>query len=347
MSKTKELNVPMSPKYMLIYLSAISRVRHIALLLLLPFIAFCESDFKKDKHHILSVVSENDFYFEDFIRSDKYYTAGHYLSYTSKELDDSFLNKIKLFSYFSRHSFARLNVSLSQEIYTPANKSATKPSSDDMLYGAAVIVSFSSINRTKNFMEQLGIDMGLAGPLALGEQIQNSVHKLTDKNPSRGWDTQIKNEFLLNLHYGMIYSVKLIDNVADILPQGQIFLGNAYTAISAGARLRIGYGIKNDFGIQKYKSKMSQVMVDNGLKIYALAGVNGSLVGRDIFIEGNTFKGVKSHLNLERTLYEYVLGVAIGYKNISLSYLFTRGSKKFKEQDEFHSYGSLRLDMSF
>lgn len=323
-------------------------MRKTILLFLLPALAICEDlDFKKDNHQMLSLVTENDAYFRPFIKTDRYYTAGHYLSYTSKEFDDSFLNKIKLFSYLYDSSYARFNISLNQELHTPLNKFTPNPSKDDAPYGAALFASFSSINRTKNFVEQLGVDIGVIGPIALGRQTQNTIHKITSNRPSLGWDTQIRNEFLLNLNYGIIYRWNFIEDFFDILPQGQVFLGNGYTAISAGARMRIGYGMRNDFGIQKFKSKISQSMVDDGLKIYILAGTNGSIVGRDIFIEGNTFGGVKSNLEIKRLIYEFELGAVIGYKNVSLSYLFTRGSKKFRGQKDFHSYGSIRLDISF
>ncbi|RDU65023.1 lipid A deacylase LpxR family protein [Helicobacter sp. MIT 14-3879] len=304
-------------------------------------------NFKKNENQIISILTENDAYFEPFIKSDKYYTAGHYISYVSSEYENIFLNKIALLSYLYDNNYSRFNITLNQEIYTPASKYTIPPPKNDALYGAAFFVTFGVINRTRNLMEQISLDIGFVGPWALGKQIQNGIHKITNNRSSLGWDYQIKNEFLLNLNYGLIYRWTFIEDFFDILPQANIFLGNSYTAISAGARMRIGYGIKNDFGIQKYKSKISQIIVEDGLKIYALVGINGSIVGRNIFIEGNTFGGVKSNLKLNRFLYEYELGLMIGYKYISLSYLYTRSSKAFKTQNDLHSYGSIRLEISF
>lgn len=319
-----------------------------ALVFLFPYLLFCdEMNFEKDKYQMISLVSENDAYSKIFVRNNEKIYIGHYLSYTSQEFDDSFLNKIKLLSYLSDSSYSRFNISLNQEIHTPMNKYATTILNNDMLYGSAIYASLSSINRTKSFVEQLGVDIGFVGPLALGKQTQNFINKITSTSPSLGWNNQIKNEFLLNLNYGVIYRWNFIEDFFDILPQGQIFLGNDYTAISAGARMRIGYGMKNDFGIQKYKSSFSSIAVDDGLKIYFLAGINGSIVGRNIFIQGNTFGGVKSGLSLNPFVYDCEVGFVVGYKNVSFSYLFTRTSKEFKKQINFHNYGSLRLDIIF
>lgn len=319
-----------------------------ALLFLFPYFLFCdEMDFKKDEHQMVSIVSENDAYSRIFVKNNEKMYIGHYLSYTSKEFDDSFLNKIKLLSYLSNNSYARFNISLNQEIYTPINKYSTTMLNNDIPYGAALFASLSSINRTKNFVEQLGVDIGSVGPLALGKQTQNFIDKITSNAPSLGWNNQIKNEFLLNLNYGVIYRWNFIEDFFDILPQGQIFLGNGYTAISAGAKMRIGYGMKNDFGIQKYKSSFSSIITNDGFKMYFLTGVDGSIVGRNIFIQGNTFGGLKSGLTLNPFVYDFEVGFVVGYKNISLSYLFTRNSKEFKEQINFHNYGSIRLDIIF
>ena len=310
------------------------------------------NEFTPNKNHAINIVSENDAYFEPFIRSDEYYTAGHFVSYLSPEFADSWINKIAGFAHLYDKHFTRFFVSINQQIYTPENKyiydDGTTPLKNDILFGAGLYANLSFVSRTRDFMEQFSLDIGVVGPLALGKEVQNGLHKITNKDIARGWDYfGLKNEALINLHYGLIWRWVFIEDFFDVLPHFQISLGNAYTAANAGARFRVGYGIRNDFGFQKLKSRFAQNIADDGLKIYAVFGINGSVVGRDMFIQGNSFGGAKSGVKLNHFLYEIEFGAMIGWKYLSFGYIYTAESKRFKEQKWQHEYGSIRLEIMF
>lgn len=314
----------------------------------------CGDDFMPNNNHSINIITENDAYFEPFIKSDEYYTAGHYISYLSPEFAESPLNYLALFSHLYPKHFTRFQIALKQELHTPDKKYdydfyAPK---DDILFGAGLYANIAFLSRTQDFMEQISFDIGAVGAVALGKQTQNTIHKWTKNREALGWDYGIKNEILLNLHYGLIWRWVFIEDFFDVLPSFQISLGNALTAINAGARFRIGYGIKNDFGIQKLKSLFAQNIVGDGLKIYAIFGINGSIVGRDMFIEGNTAfftgnKGVQSNVKINRFLYEIEAGFMIGYKYFSMGYIWTNQAKRFKEQNRYHKYGSIRIEIMF
>ena len=312
------------------------------------------NEFAPNKNHAINIVSENDAYFEPFIKSDEYYTAGHFISYLSPEFEaDSWLNKIAGFAHLYDMHFTRFAISLNQELYTPDKKydynDRAVPLRDDILFGAGLYANLSFLSRTRDFMEQFSLDIGLVGPKAFGKQVQNGVHRLTNNGEAKGWDYYgLKSEILVNLHYGFIYRWVFIEDFFDVLPYFQISLGNAYTALNVGARFRVGYGIRNDFGLQKLKSRFAQNIVDDGLKIYAVFGINGSIVGRDMFVEGNTGKNApKSGVKLNRFLYEIEFGAMIGWKYLSFGYIWSNESLRFKGQNGHHKYGSLRLEIMF
>ena len=312
------------------------------------------NDFKINQNHAINIVSENDAYFEPFIKSDEYYTAGHFISYLSPEFEvDSWINKIAGFAHLYDTHFTRFAISLNQELYTPDKKynynDRAVPLCDDILFGAGLYANLSFLSRTRDFMEQFSLDIGLVGPKAFGKQVQNGVHRLTNNGEAKGWDYHgLKSEILVNLHYGFIYRWVFIEDFFDVLPYFQISLGNAYTALNVGARFRVGYGIRNDFGLQKLKSRFAQNIVDDGLKIYAVFGINGSIVGRDMFVEGNTGKNApKSGVKLNRFLYEIEFGAMIGWKYLSFGYIWSNESLRFKGQNGHHKYGSIRLEIMF
>ena len=307
--------------------------------------------FAPNNNHGITIISENDAYFEPLIKSDEYYTAGHYVSYLSPEWSDSWINKIAAFSHLYDKHFSRFSVALKQEIYTPDKKydyDFVAPT-NDILFGAALYANLSFVSRTRDFMEQFSLDIGVVGPYAFGGEVQNGVHRITNNRQALGWNVgALKSEILVNLHYGLIWRWVFIEDFFDVLPQFQISLGNAYTAASAGIKFRVGYGIKNDFGAQKLKSRFVQNIVGDGLKIYGVFGLSGSVVGRDMFVEGNTGKSApKSPVTINRFLYEVEVGAMIGWKYLSFGYIWTSEYPRFREQNGHHKYGSLRLEIMF
>ncbi len=319
------------------------------LCLFLPLSA--DESFAPNANHGITIISENDAYFEPLIKSDEYYTAGHYVSYLSPEWSDSWINKIAAFSHLYDKHFSRFSVALKQEIYTPDKKYDYDftPPTNDILFGAALYANLSFVSRTRDFMEQFSLDIGVVGPYAFGKQVQNGVHRITNNREALGWNVgALKSEILVNLHYGLIWRWVFIEDFFDVLPQFQISLGNAYTAASAGIKFRVGYGIKNDFGAQKLKSRFAQNIVGDGLKIYGVFGLSGSVVGRDMFVEGNTGKSApKSPVTINRFLYEVEVGAMIGWKYLSFGYIWTSEYPRFREQNGHHKYGSLRLEIMF
>ncbi len=321
------------------------KMRYI-LFFIFPLILFSNELIKRDKQ-ILSLITENDAYFEPFIKSDRYYTAGHYLSYTSKEFDDSFMNKIAVFSHFYDKSLSSFSVSLNQEIYTPEDKHRIPLKKDDALFGGYLYANITISNRADEFLEQIGFDIGVVGPYALGRQVQNGVHKITNNRQVEGWKYQIKNEFIMNFYYNIIYRLNLFDNIFDISPNFLLSLGNANIYADAGIKLRIGYGLNNDFAIPSVRNRIVSNTIEDGFRIYLLGGLKYKFVGRNIFLEGNTIRGVKGNLSLNRMIYEMEIGALIGYKNFAISYLFTNRQKEFKTQSTNHTYGSIRFEISF
>lgn len=310
-----------------------------------------DESFAPNNNHGITIITENDAYFEPLIKSDEYYTAGHYVSYLSPEWTDSWINKIAAFSHLYDKHFSRFSVAIKQEIYTPDKKYDYDftPPTNDILFGAALYANLSFVSRTRDFMEQFSLDIGIVGPYAFGKQVQNGVHRITNNREALGWNVgALKSEILVNLHYGLIWRWVFIEDFFDVLPQFQISLGNAYTAASAGIKFRVGYGIKNDFGAQKLKSRFIQNIAGDGLKIYGVFGLSGSVVGRDMFVEGNTGKNApKSPVTINRFLYEVEVGAMIGWKYLSFGYIWTSEYPRFKEQNGHHKYGSLRLEIMF
>ncbi|GAB0173289.1 lipid A deacylase LpxR family protein [Helicobacter trogontum] len=300
-----------------------------------------------NKHHI-ALSSDNDVYFEP-TNYDRYYTAGHNLSYTSKEWQNSPLQSLALFSrLFKKDLASSFSIGLGQEIYTPAARFAVHPPADDAPYAGYLYLNTMIQNRTSNFLEQLELNIGMVGKAALGKEAQDLIHTLVHYYPLAGWDHQIKNEFILNAYYKAMYRVDIVPNIFDILPYGVIALGNANTHLELGAKMRIGYGLHGDFGIQKATSNhIGTTSLNDNPRFYVMLGIAERFIGRNIFIQGNSFGGFQTELDMARLMYEAEIGALIAWKGISLAYVYSYKQKEFSTQLLDSNYATLRLEISF
>lgn len=311
------------------------------------FCAHSEELLNKRDFHILNIISENDAYFLEKLNYDKYYTGGHFISYTSPEFENNILNKIAIFSHFYDKSLQSFNISLNQEIYSPRNKFAPAIfRKDDAPYGGYLYANIGIQNRSYEFIEQISLNIGLVGPNAYAREVQNGIHQITN-NRNLSWENQIQNEFIFNFYYNILYRLNIFDNIFDISPNFVLGLGNANIYADFALRFRIGWGLNNDFGISSVRNKIFANKISDDFSLYLLGGVKQKIVGRNIFIQGNTLNGMKTDLKLENFVLEYEAGIAFGWKHFAISYLFIHRQKEFKTQPLNHNYGSIRLEFNF
>ena len=125
-------------------------------------------------------------------------------------------------------------------------------------------------------------------------------------------------------------------------------LGTVRVAASAGARVRFGQGLDRDFGAPRIRPAIADAPapVGEGFGWYVFGGVGGSVVGRDIFLDGNTWRDSRS-VSRRTFVADFEVGAAVFWQNIRLSYTQVWRTKEFKGQDEAFNFGSVSLAFSF
>ena len=122
---------------------------------------------------VVSLTEENDKFAPK--NKDRYYTQGLKLAFNRG--DQSFF-------------------SVTQEINTPSDTSNPNPSLDDMPYSGALYFGWGYgkiLDRggRKDCFFSVEGKLGVIGPSAGGETIQNKFHDLIGTAPAAGWGTQI------------------------------------------------------------------------------------------------------------------------------------------------------------
>ncbi len=177
------------------------------------------------------------------------------------------------------------------------------PSAHDRPYGGWLYVGASLLQETKlgtfSQLENVEIDAGAVGPVALGKQVQNNFHQFINDAAAKGWASQIQNEPGILVSYERLWRLPLIgdgyDGV-DIVPQAGATAGNVFTYGEIGALVRIGHNLHADYGPARIRPALSGTdyfdssQFQGNWGYYFFAGAQGRAVAQDIFLDGNTFR---------------------------------------------------------
>jgi hypothetical protein len=231
------------------------------------------------------------------------------------------------------------------QVYTPSDRLRTDVILDDRPYAAWLFTTWGMRARTGNQLVRNYINIGVVGPAAGGEQVQNFIHRILGRPRFNGWDNQLHNELGLQWVYDHAYRIELRPQSRvqiDAIPHWGGSLGNVATYAEAGSELRIGPNLPDDFG----RIPVSAAKGDAGLRPYFFVSVDGRLVLHDIFLDGNTF-GDSQSVDKKSVVGEYAYGVAMYIGNMKVSFTRLHRTREFDGQKELPSYGSLNFTQSF
>lgn len=300
-----------------------------------------------------------NFYFENdvFSQTDNGYTDGGRLAVLMYRPDtqNEWL-KIPFTENAYRANF--ISFSLTQQMFTPDDLNETELIEDDRPYAGWLYLEFGLHQSSAKHLDSLTMRVGVVGPASGMEQLQRFVHENTGADVAQGWDNQLSNEIGIQLNYQhkWRYATEPLWGIdSSFIPYVGGEFGNIAIKANAGALLRVGWNVPEDFG-----SNSIDEGGENGIPIRTkclcpastpfsltlnLAG-GGTLVAHDIFLDGNTF--TDSHSVEKKYLKGYgSFGFSARYKNYSFDYIKTYHSKQFDNNKPIHSIGSVVFSYLF
>jgi lipid A 3-O-deacylase len=178
----------------------------------------------------ISFTNENDAYL--FRKHDAYYTNGIFFRFSTA------LEK-------NRRKIIR-SYELGQMIYTPLIRKTQAKTDIDRPYCGYLFLKYSRTAFSENDdMFQYSGTLGVVGDISLGEDLQNSYHKLLGYGRFTGWQYQIENA--VGFDIGITYAKTIWENPkwVKLVPQVQASLGSNYTYAKLGLNLVVGAFEKN------------------------------------------------------------------------------------------------------
>jgi lipid A 3-O-deacylase len=247
----------------------------------------------------------------------------------------------------------RVAFDLSQQIYTPADTQATNPDPRDRPYAGLLLGNFSLMSDTDDTRSVLTFSMGVLGPWAGGENIQNGFHNLISQDHNQGWSHQIQNTPAVELLHERTWRMPLgtvMGLETDALPAVTVGVGNLRDYVQLGASFRIGQGLNSDFGAPRVRPGLSggdAFTPTRPFAWYVFGGADGQAVAYDLLLQSTPFRG-GPRVSATWDVGEMQAGFAVMAYGMRLTFAYVAQTQEFEGQTGgLHQFGSAALSLRF
>jgi hypothetical protein len=290
--------------------------------------------------------------------TDQFYTAGWQFSWRSPDYAPPRMIRwlTDLGLLLLPNGTPRWGLSFGQQIFTPEDTLLTNPDPNDRPYAAYLYGALTVSSYTDTTYGAIELQLGVVGPSALGEQVQNNLHDFLRIDRAYGWDYQLKDEPAFNLGYTRLWRYNYRFNRADpeglqygIVPGISGAIGNVDAYASAGFMVRFGRNLDADFGPPRIRPSLagSGYFDPRGQSgWYVFAGVEGRAIAHDIFLDGNTWRESRS-VDKKNAVADFTLGAAYILPWGRLTYTHVFRTTEFNGQGDTFQFGSLSFSVRF
>ena len=204
-------------------------------------------ELSRDAATHVSITLDNDI----FAGYDQHYTNGIQVAFSADTL--AMPESLRKLPPLRWSADPHVTFAIGQRIYTPTDKTLSKPDPLDRPYGGWLYGLADVRVRTGDVVDSVQFSLGVIGPASLARQTQNTYHKLIGADESHGWDSQIGNAPALLVGYERAWPswkrAQYGSMAVDFTPRVGATVGNVYTYTNAGAVLRFGHNLPDDFPV--------------------------------------------------------------------------------------------------
>jgi lipid A 3-O-deacylase len=247
----------------------------------------------------------------------------------------------------------RVAIDITQQIYTPADTTTVVPNPHDRPFAGVLLGNFSLIHDTEDTRSTLTFSLGVVGPAAGAEQMQNDFHNVIGQHPTIGWGGQIQNTPAVEILSQRIWRLPLghVSSLeTDILPAVALGVGDLRDYLQLGATVRIGRGLTSDFGVPRLSPGLSggdAYTPTRPFAWYVFAGADGQAVAYDMLLQSSPFRG-GPHVSTIWDVGEMQGGFAIITHGMRLTFAYVAQTQEFEGQTGgLHQFGSASLSLRF
>jgi hypothetical protein len=322
-------------------------------------VLFCSTahSAERPRGSVLTVTEENDL----VVKTDRHYTQGLRMSFLFDDAfpqwADGWLEKVPRFGL--REPVNKFGVAVGQNIYTPRDTLPSSLIQDDRPYAAwlylgAIWQRRGKYNERIAGLDSAELDLGIVGRAALGEDAQIWMHQVRGLELPQGWHNQLRNEPAVRLRLARQWRFSTGNREwfsADLIPELGASMGNVATTANAGATIRFGFNMPDDFGVQTIDALPSNNDARRAERrrhfgLYAFAGFDGRLVGYTTFLDGNMYRE-SHHIAKQPCVADLKVGCVAVFKYCDVWFTFVVRTREFVGQRDSNSFGSAGISVKF
>ena len=293
-----------------------------------------------------------------FTGTDREYTSGVQVGATSATVesfdDEGFAPSLRwandALRWLQPKGFDENNVTwtIGQRMYTPADSQLEEPDPRDRPYAGLLFAGLTYNGRDRHSMRSTSIDVGIVGPSALAEQTQTRVHRTFGADEFLGWDHQLNDEPVFRILHERFrrWDIKPTRRFGDFTTHYGGSIGNLTTFANAGAELRIGRSLPDNFGTATTLSYGQNTPParwggsSSRFSIHGFVAVDARAVLHDVTLDGNTWRDSAS-VEREPLAAELALGVALDWRAWQATLGATYRTREYETQEREASFGTL------
>jgi hypothetical protein len=293
-----------------------------------------------------------------FTGTDREYTSGVEAGFTTATVesfdDASFAPSLRranrALRWLQPKGFDENNVTwaIGQHMFTPEDWRLETPDPRDRPYAGLLFASLTYNGRDSHSLRSTSLQVGIVGPSALAEETQNLVHETVGADRFLGWDQQLNDEPVVRVLHQRFrrWDIKPARRFGDITAHYGGSIGNLSTFANAGAELRFGRNLPDNFGTATTLSYGQNTAPTRWFgspsrpSIHGFVAVDARAVLHDITLDGNTWRDSAS-VDREPYVAELSLGVALDWRGWQTTVGATYRTKEYETQDGDPSFGTV------
>ncbi|EDX5601713.1 DUF2219 family protein, partial [Salmonella enterica subsp. enterica serovar Cerro] len=230
-----------------------------------------------------------------------------------------------------------------------ANKRKPEAVKGDRAFSAFLHTGLEWNSLATNWLRyRLGTDIGVIGPDAGGQEVQNRAHRIIGAEKYPAWQDQIENRYGYTAK-GMVSLTPAIDILGvnvGFYPEVSAVGGNLFQYLGYGATVALGndktFNSDNGFGLLSRRGLIHTQK--EGLIYKVFAGVERREVDKNYTLQGKTLQTKMETVDINKTVDEYRVGATIGYSPVAFSLSLNKVTSEFRTGDD---YSYINGDITF
>lgn len=258
-------------------------------------------------------------------------------------------------------------VVLGQQIFTPEDIETPQPIEDDRPYAgwlyAGIVLRLRggdpwNLPGGRPVLDTFELDVGVVGPWSLADTTQRWVHEVLGGDEPGGWEHQVREWPALQLSW--LRQVRLLRAwlplglELDLTPHVGVNAGTILVHARAGATLRLGWQLPEDFGgfeddvLALPLPLTAEAREPPGIGAWLLVRLDARASIFDVLLENSPLQDDGPAVRREPLWASVEVGLVVSlYERVMLGYTHTIRSPEFQGQVGPDAFGSVFLQVAF